>query len=265
MTRVGYLVLVLGACGSPRGSGGTDDARVADGAPSDGRVEYADAAAGPDAPLLADAASTLDAPSSGVDAGVLIDAPSSAVDAMPLPDAAVGVISGGPCMSGAAGATAYRFRFAGNGSGSTAYVVREANGLPSKVRDKAAAYGYQIGYTPQFVDPFLGQGGLRLDGSSFIDIELTTAGIAQIQNATIAIYGRSFNTTASGSFHWQTFDGTGTTPTNFVSNAAPYAWYPATMTTEIEAGDTGVLIRLKAGPASGSLVVHRVELCMQAS
>lgn len=59
-------------------------------------------------------------------------------------------------------------------SGSTAYVVYEKNGLPDHSRDHAAAYGYQIGYTPSFEDVFLAQGGLRLDGSNFVDIELTT-------------------------------------------------------------------------------------------
>jgi hypothetical protein len=118
---------------------------------------------------------------------------------------------------------------------------------------------------PQFVDPFLGDGGLLLDSSDFVDLELTTGGIAQIQTATLSIFGRSFNTTASGSFNWQTFDGTGSTPTNFVSNVAPYKWYSADMTTEISPGDTGVLLRIKAGPSSGSLVVNRIELCMQAN
>lgn len=37
------------------------------------------------------------------------------------------------------------------------------------------------------------------------------------------------------------------------------------LTPAIVAGDSGVLIRIKAGPNSGVLVVHRVELCMQAS
>ena len=50
-----------------------------------------------------------------------------------------------------------------------------------------------------------------------------------------------------------------------VSNAAPYAWYSADMTSEIVPGDDGVLIRIEAGPASGSLVVSRVELCLQAN
>ena len=38
----------------------------------------------------------------------------------------------------------------------------------------------------------------------------------------------------------------------------------ADMTTEITAGDTGVLVRIKAGPSSGVLVVNAIEICMQA-
>ena len=178
-------------------------------------------------------------------------------------DAPAGVITGGPCLSSATGKTAYRVRWAK--AGSSAYVVYEVNGLPDKSRDKTGAYGYQIGFQPQFVDPFLGDGGLQLDGSSFVDIELSTAGVSAIASAKLAIYGRSFNTTASGSFHWQTFDGTGTTPANHVSNVAPYQWYAGDMTTEISPNDDGVLIRIKAGPSSGSLVVHRIELCVDAS
>jgi hypothetical protein len=36
------------------------------------------------------------------------------------------------------------------------------------------------------------------------------------------------------------------------------------MTTEISPGDDGVLLRIKAGPSSGALVVNRIELCMEA-
>lgn len=187
------------------------------------------------------------------------------VDASGPADALAGVLNGGPCLSGTPGVTAYRIRWAGNGSGSTAYVVYEVNGLPDHTRDHAAAYGYSVGYTPRFEDVFLGDGGLVLDSSGFIDLELTTAGISQIASATVSIYGRSYNTTASGSFNWQTFEGVGAAPTNVVSNAAPYAWYSADMTSEINAGDSGVLIRIKAGPSSGSLVVNRVEICMTAS
>jgi len=228
----------------------------------------------------------IDAPPGGIDAAVDApreDAPGSdgagsdaftadafvpdafAPDAFVPLDAPTGVLDGGPCLSGTAGVTAYRIRWAGNGSGSTAYVVYEKNGLPDHSRDHAAAYGYQIGYTPTFEDVFLAQGGLRLDGSNFVDIELTTAGVAQITNATLSIYGRSFNTTTPGSFHWQTFEGTGAAPTNLVSNSAPYQWYSADMTTEISPGNTGVLLRIKAGPSSGVLVVNRIEICMTAT
>jgi hypothetical protein len=179
------------------------------------------------------------------------------------PDGPPGVITGGPCLSGQAGQTAYRIRWAN--AGGQAQVVYEVNGLPDQSRDKAGAYGYVIGFVPQFVDPFLGDGGLLLNSSDFVDLELTTAGVAQIASARLSIFGRSYNTTTSGSFNWQTFDGTGAAPANLVSNAAPYQWYSADMTTELSPGDTGVLIRIKAGPSSGSLVVHRIELCLQAT
>jgi hypothetical protein len=178
-------------------------------------------------------------------------------------DGPSGVITGGPCMSGVAGATAYRIRWAN--AGGTAQVVYEVDGLPDHSRDHAGAFGFQIGFVPQFVDPFLGEGGLQLDSDDFVDLELTTAGVSAIGNATLSIYGRSFDTTTSGSFNWQTFDGVGSSPTNSVSNVAPYRWYSADMTTEISAGDPNVLVRIKAGPSSGVLVVNRIEICMQAS
>ncbi len=177
-------------------------------------------------------------------------------------DASVGIISGGACISGAAGATAYRVRFAD--AGGAAQVVYEVDGLPDRSRNHAAAYGYQIGFTSSFVDPFLGVGGLQLDSSDFVDLEITTVGISSIQNATISIFGRSFNTTTNGGFNWQTFVGTGATTDDFVSNIAPYRWYSADFTTEIRPGDNGVLVRVKAGGLSGVLVVNRIEICMQA-
>lgn len=87
--------------------------------------------------------------------------------------------------------------------------IYEVNGLPNHSRDHVGAYGYQIGFTPRFEDIFLAQGGLRLDSGSFVDIELTTVGLATISNAMLSIYGRSYDTISSGSFHWQTFEGTG--------------------------------------------------------
>lgn len=214
-----------------------------------------DASTNADADDSPDSSPASDANGGGADAGMI--SPDAA------PDATVGIITGGPCMSGMPGATAYRVRWADGGG--TAYPVYEVNGLPDTSRDHVGAYGYQIGFTPSYVDTFLAQGGLRLDSSSFVDIELSTAGVSQITTATLSVYGRSYNTTASGSFNWQTFAGVGSAPTNLVSNSAPYEWYSADMTTEIDPDDNGVLLRIKAGPSSGSLVVNRIELCVQAN
>lgn len=202
----------------------------------------------------------IDAPR--IDAPTMPDAKLGGHDAA-LDAASMGIITGGPCLSGAAGATGYRIRWTG-GNG-TAEPVYEVDGLPDHSRDHAGAYGYQIGFTPSFVDPFLAQGGLQLDGSDFVDLELTTAGVGHIASAVLSIYGRSFDTTTSGSFNWQTFVGTGGSSTDFVSNVAPYAWYSADMTTELAPNDATTLIRIKAGPSSGVLVVNRIELCLQAS
>lgn len=69
---------------------------------------------------------------------------------------------------------------------------------------------------------------------------------------------------ASGSFNWQTFDGIGQTATDFVSNVPPYQWYSADMTADIAPGENNVLVRIKAGPSSDSLVVNEVEICLLA-
>jgi hypothetical protein len=173
-----------------------------------------------------------------------------------------GIITGGPCLAGVPGATALRVRFVQAGSGVQASY--EVDGLPDKSRWHAAAYGYQIGFTASFVDPFLGPGGVGLDSSDFIDIEYSTAGVSSITQATLSIYGRSYDTTASGSFNWQTQWDTGATAMNFVSNVAPYQWYAADVTSAIAPSDSGGLLRVKAGPNSDSLVVNRVELCVVA-
>jgi hypothetical protein len=241
----------LAACanGSDGGGGAGDDEGGVDAAAHDGAPGGDDAGGGGDGD---------GGGGGGDDGGGGIDAGDT-----PPPDATASVITGGPCLSGEPGATGYRIRWADGGS--TTYPVYEVNGIPGNTDDHAGAYGYVIGFQPQFVDPYLGDGGLLLDGSSFIDLELSTAGLASIGNATLSIFGRSYNTTTSGSFNWQTFEGVGATPTNSVSNVAPYQWYSGDMTGEISAGDDSVLIRIEAGPSSGSLVVHRVELCLQAS
>ena len=174
------------------------------------------------------------------------------------------MISGGPCHSGAPGATAYRVHWAGQ-AGSSAYTVYDVDGFPDHTRDHAAAYGYQIGFTPTWADPFLGAGGVQLDSSDFIDLEVSTIGVTSISSATLSILGRSYNTTTPGSFNWQTFVGVGQAPTDLVSNSAPYQWYSADMTSALAPNDGGALIRIKAGPSSGVLVVNTLEICVVAS
>ena len=183
------------------------------------------------------------------------------VDTAP-PDTSTGPITGGPCLSGAPGATAFRFSFYDGGG--EALVKYEVEGLPDRSSDKAGAYGYTIPFTPSYVDPFLAEGGLQLDGSSFVDVNLSTVGLSTIRSVTLSVYGRSYDTTTSGSFNWQTFVDVGSTPTDFVSNVAPYEWYSADATSAFRPGDGGALLRIKAGPSSDALVVHRIELCIDA-
>ena len=262
------LLLAIGACGS--GASDAADATFADATSTltDGAASDASSA---DGTTTAVDGSTIDADPDAADASTTDAATpdAAAPDATPdaaapdaTPDAMTGVITGGPCISGATGATAYRVRWAG--SGGTAYPVYEVNGLPDTSRDHIGAYGYQIGFVPSFVDTYLGDGGLQLNSSSFVDIELSTVGVSSITSASLSIYGRSYNTTTSGSFNWQTFSGLGSSPTNLVSNSAPYQWYSADMTSEIDPGDDGILIRIKAGPSSNSLAVNRIELCLVA-
>lgn len=179
------------------------------------------------------------------------------------PDMTAGTITGGPCMSGGSGATAFRVRW--RDGGGRASVDYEVHGLPDKSRWKVGTYGYSFGFVPQFVDPFLGSGGLLLDSSDFIDVEISTLGIHRIASITLAIFGRSYSTGSSGSFNWMTFTGSGSTPLNYVSNVAPYRWYPADATSDVAPDDGGILIRIKAGGSSGALVVNRLELCIDGS
>jgi hypothetical protein len=143
-------------------------------------------------------------------------------------------------------------------------VSYELNNLPD-TNWHVGAYSQSIGYTPVFTDTFLGEGGLDLEGTVFIDVELSTIGLSSIKNVTLSIYGRSFNTTTSGSFSWQTFKGTGASPYGGVANSAPYQWYGANATAAFTPGDGGILLRIKAAGPSNALVVNRVEVCFDAT
>jgi hypothetical protein len=167
------------------------------------------------------------------------------------------------CVSGAEGRYAARFRWEGNGSGSRAYVVYEQNDLPDTSRWRAGANSRNIGYDPVFGDPFLGDGGLDMGSTVFMDIELSTAGLSSISSVTLSLLGRSFDTTSPGSFGWQTFTGTGASPRGGVSNSAPYQWYSADATAAIPAGDGGILLRVRPGGPSNRLVVRAFEVCIE--
>jgi hypothetical protein len=258
------------------------DGASLDGAGSDGGARDAsaidvgveDAAAHDasfDADVFHDAYIGLDAPvpDTGIDAFLAPDAflPVDAftIDAFTPTDTGVDASSSGACISGVTGTHVLRFRWAGSGAGSTAYVVYEANTLPDTSRWHVSAASMSIGYTPRFDDVFLGEGGLDLSGTTFIDVQLSTAGLSSISNVSIGIYGRSFATTSSGSFSWQTFSGMSATPSNSVANSAPYAWYRGDATAAFVPGDSAVLLRLRAGPSSSALIVNRVEVCLTGS
>jgi hypothetical protein len=168
----------------------------------------------------------------------------------------------GSCVSGAPGRYAARFRW--TGSGTRASVSYEVNNLPDRTRWRAGAFSRSIGYNPVFGDPFLGEGGLDMSGTVFMDVELSTAGMGSLRGVTLAIYGRSYSTGSSGSFTWMTFDGSGAAPSGSVANSAPYRWYRADATAAFRTGNAGVLLRISPGPPSGSLVVNRVEVCFDA-
>lgn len=282
------------ASGSAREETGADDATAPDEAaeldaalPTDVAPSTDERPAAMDAPETVDTVVFVDSGSrdqgSGVfDAGsdVRSDAVADAArtDAVARTDAAVvdvaadavrvdsGRPDAGGCISGSPGSRALRVQWYGSSgsSSSTAAVRYEANDLPDRTRWRVTPNSRSIGYRPVFTDVFLGEGGLELSGTGFIDVELSTAGLASISRVTVAVYGRSFNTTASGSFRWQTFAGTGASPANLVANSAPYEWYGADATDAFEPGDDGVLLRIYPGPSSSALIVNRLEVCFDA-
>ncbi len=278
----------------PRDASGLDagprrDASVRDASISDGSTPPADAAALPDAATPPPDAGRLDGAVVSLDAGRLdagrLDAgrpDAGRLDAGRLdagrpdagrPDAGrldagrpdAGAPGGGCVATGVTGTHVARFRWTGSTSGGRASVSYEANTLPDTSRWRVGAYSRSIGYTPVFRDPFLAEGGLDMSGTVFIDVELSTRFLSTVRRATLSIYGRSFNTTGSGSFSWMSFSGSGATPFGFVSNVAPYRWYSADATSALPAGDGGTLLRIEPGPPSNALIVARGEICFDAS
>jgi hypothetical protein len=248
---------------SPDAMPGPDAAATDGPTRGDGATSRPDAGSAPDARPVPDAATDA---VTATDSGSVPDAATDTGTGTDASDASTttgGPVTGGPCASGAAGATAIRVQFADAGDG-TATAQLTVEGDPDQSNDSASAVGTQWGFTPFFVDQGLAQGGVQLDDTDTIEITASTAGISTITSATLSLFGRSYDPANSGSFSWRTSDGRDATPTDFVSNATPYQWYSADMTTEIGPGENDVRIRIKAGPTSDTLVVNQVEVCLVA-
>ncbi|MBK7396412.1 MAG: hypothetical protein IPJ34_08965 [Myxococcales bacterium] len=253
---------------TPRRDGATDDLGVDDGGDDgslgDGGVDTGPKSdTGPKTDTGASADTGLVDTGAAFDTGVVVDTGVSVdtgtlTDTGTIGDTSTGPITGGPCSSGAPGATAFRIRWVD--SGGTATVSYEVTGLPDKSGFKVAAYSTSFGYTPAFSDKFLAVGGLDLSSPQFVDVDLSTVGLTSIKTATLSLYGRSFATGASGSFLWNTFDGSGTSGS--ISNVAPYHWDSTVITSGLGPGKVHKL-RIKPGPPSSALVIHRIELCIE--
>lgn len=239
--------LLLAACGKPHGNASVDG-----NVDASGSLDGGDLRDGGDG--TRDGGGMLDGGGSHDGGGVTLDGGGTTADAN---------LNVGGCIAGDVGTHAARFSWNGT-EGSTANVVYELNNLPTTSRWRAGAFSRAgVGYRSNYTDTFLAVGGLEMTSTVFMDVELSTAGLSTIRHVTVALLGRSFNTTASGGFSWQTFDGTGATANNFVSNSAPYQWYRADATMAFRPGNAGVLLRI--APTQTSLVVKRVEICFDAS
>jgi hypothetical protein len=160
-----------------------------------------------------------------------------------------------PCLNGP-GFAAFRFHYDSN-SGTNA--VMDAYGLPDHGGFQATPV-----FSTSIVDPGNG-GGVEIASGNWILITYSIQGLTQIQGATFSIFGRSYDTSASGSFQaWSPIYGADNSPTDSVSNAWPYAWTSVNYSDFLHIGDDPGLvgIRVYSGPSSDDLVIHTVELCI---
>ena len=165
------------------------------------------------------------------------------------------VSSGPPCLNGP-GFAAFRFHYDTSGSQSP---IVDAFGLPDSSNWEATPV-----FSTSIVDPGNG-GGLEIGSGNWILIRYSLVGLHQINGARFSLFGRSYDTTASGSFDaWSPIYGDAPSPTDSVSNAWPYAWTTIDYTGHLAIGDDPGLtgIRLYSGPSSDTLVIHAVELCI---
>lgn len=163
---------------------------------------------------------------------------------------------GPPCSHGA-GFVAWKFHY--NGSTSK---ITDVYSLPDSSNwDVAPAY------STSFVDSIHG-GGIEIGSGNWLLIRFSVAQMSQIKGATLSVYGRSYNTTTSGSFDgWSPIYGDVKSQTNSHSNAWPYQWVSVDYSANVKVGDPPGLtgLRLYSGPNSNDLVINTVELCIDGS
>jgi|GEM_PF-6082033 len=220
-----------------------DDTVTGDAGPSDG-------APGKDGGLASKDGAANDTDSGGGDSGV-----SDASSLADSSDASPPLL--GPACTHGAGFVAWRFHYKGSTS-----AVTDVYSLPDKSNWQAVP-----AYSTMFSDALHG-GGIEIGGGNWILIRYSVSGMSTIKGATLSVYGRSYDTTASGSFNaWSPLYGDNPSPTNSVSNAWPYTWTTVDFSNGVKVGDLPGLtgIRLYSGPNSNVLVINTVELCIDGS
>jgi hypothetical protein len=162
----------------------------------------------------------------------------------------------GPACTRGPGFVAWRFHYDGSTS-----KITDVYSLPDSSNWEAVP-----AYSTSFQDALHG-GGIEIASGNWILIRFSLVGLTALRGATLSVYGRSYDTTASGSFDaWSPIHGDVVSPTDSVSNAWPYAWTSVDYSQNVALSDSPGLtgIRLYAGPSSSDLVIHTVELCLDA-
>lgn len=164
---------------------------------------------------------------------------------------------GPPCSHGK-GFVAWKFHYANNSTSA----ITDVYSLPDNSNWQAVP-----AYSTSFVDSLHG-GGIQISGGNWILIRFSVQGMKTINGATLSVFGRSYDTTTSGSFNaWSPIYGSVYSPQNSHSNAWPYQWVTVDYSSNVKIGDSPGLtgIRLYSGPNSNVLVINTVELCIDGS
>ena len=210
-----------------------------------------------DASPLHDGAPRNDSGAGNNDAGSGVDSGSSIIDASSVDSSdASPPLLGPPCSHGP-GFVAWKFHYKGSTS-----AITDVYSLPDNSNWQAVP-----AYSTMFSDALHG-GGIQIGGGNWILIRYSVSGMSTIKSATLSVYGRSYDTTTSGSFNaWSPIYGDNASPTNSVSNAWPYTWTTIDFSGSVKVGDSPGLtgIRLYSGPNSNVLVINTVELCIEGS